>query len=157
MDYRCIAIDTAVAARFRHSGRDDGGNALITRVADARGYPCRHCLAEAGEGRRVLLGSFHVARPAGAFASASPIFVCAAACARHDGGDAIPDMFLRNDTLLSVRPYDREGFLLYDLNDVTAARGGDGLIRRALADERTDFINVHTARPGCFLFRVERA
>jgi hypothetical protein len=157
MDYRCIAIDTAVAERFRQSGRDDRGNPLITRVAEARGYPCRHCLAEAGEGRRVLLGSLHVERPAGAFFAVSPIFVHADACARHDGGSAIPDVFLRHDTLLSVRPYDRDGFLLYDLNDAVPARAADALIRRALDDARTDFINVHTARPGCFLFRVEPA
>ncbi len=27
---------------------------------------------------------------------------------------------------------------------------------RALADPRTGFVNVHTARPGCLLARVER-
>jgi len=31
------------------------------------------------------------------------------------------------------------------------------LLERALADRRIDYVNIHTARPGCFLCRVERA
>jgi hypothetical protein len=30
------------------------------------------------------------------------------------------------------------------------------VIAGALADRRTDYVNIHTARPGCFLCRVER-
>ena len=29
-------------------------------------------------------------------------------------------------------------------------------LARALGDPRTAFVNVHTARPGCLLARVER-
>jgi Protein of unknown function (DUF1203) len=159
MSYRCVAMKSETYDRWRRSGSDDGGNRLQTLIAEARGYPCRHCLREAGEGRRVLLGSFHVERPAGAFWTASPIFVHADACDRYQQGAAgeLPEVFLRNDTLLSVRPYDAGGMLLYDLNDVSPARAADALLRRCVADARTHDLNVHTARPGCFLFRVERA
>ncbi len=156
MSYRCIALRTEVAERFRRSGVDDGGNRLQTMVAEERGYPCRHCLGEVGAGRHALLGSLHVERPTGAFFSASPIFVHADGCDRYEGAGRIPEMFLRNQTLLSVRPYDKSGMLLYDLNDVVAATDADALVRRCLADARTDIINVHTARPGCFLFAIER-
>ena len=30
------------------------------------------------------------------------------------------------------------------------------LLDRALTDRRTDYVNIHAARPGCFLCRVER-
>ena len=46
---------------------------------------------------------------------------------------------------------------LYELGDV--GEGVDavtGLLHRALGDDRTDFVNVHTARPGCLLCQVER-
>ena len=61
------------------------------------------------------------------------------------------------DRLVSVRAYDARDFCLYDLGDVRDGREIDALLARALADRRTDFVNIHTARPGCFLCRVERA
>jgi hypothetical protein len=59
--------------------------------------------------------------------------------------------------LVSVRAYDADDFCLYDLGDVSDGHEVDALLDRCLADPRTDFVNIHTARPGCFLCRVERA
>jgi hypothetical protein len=157
MSFRCIALRTEIADRFRRSRVDDAANRLQTMIAEERGYPCRHCLREVGAGRRALLGSLYLERPAGAFWSASPIFVHADACERYDGQDALPEMFLRNDTLMSVRPYDAAGMLLYDLNGVVRAGEAEALLRRCLGDARTRDVNVHTAGPGCYLFGVERA
>jgi len=67
----------------------------------------------------------------------------------------IPEI-VRN-RLVSVRAYDANDFCLYDLGDVGDGREIESLLDRALADRRTDFVNIHTARPGCFLCRVERA
>ena len=74
-----------------------------------------------------------------------------------DAGPAMNESKNRAARLIAVRAYDRAGMCLYELGDV--GEGVDavtGLLHRALGDDRTDFVNVHTARPGCLLCQVER-
>ncbi|HEX3537459.1 MAG TPA: DUF1203 domain-containing protein [Stellaceae bacterium] len=151
--FRCVPMDTAAAERFRQTGRDDAGSPLHRRIAD-HPSPCRHCLADATEGEPVLLGSYHFGRPRGVYWTPSPIFVHAAACEPFARADAVPEI-VRN-RLVSVRAYDSEDMCLYELGDVCDGNDVERLLDRALADRRTDCVNIHTARPGCFLCRVER-
>ena len=60
-------------------------------------------------------------------------------------------------SLVSVRAYDAEDMCLYDLGQVVDGAAVEAPLFRALADGRTRFVNVHTARPGCLLTAVERA
>jgi len=156
MNFRCVAMDTETAKRFRTSGVDDFENRvrLMTAAADT-GYFCRHCLAQPGKGRQVFLASYNVGRPKGHYWSPSPVFICADDCRHFDAEGEIPPA-LRAVSLVNVRPYDAEERLLYDLNDVTTGDRLQPLLERALADDRTDYLNIHTGRPGCFLCRVQR-
>ena len=124
-------------------------------VPGGASYPCRHCLEPVEDGRDVLLGSYHLERPHGAYWTPSPIFVHADQCARFEMAGALPDVLRR--PLLSVRAYDGADQLLYELSDVAPGAEVDPLIERCLADDRSRFVNLHTARFGCFLCRVERA
>lgn len=151
--FRCVPMDTDAADRFRESGVDDSGNRVHRQVAD-HPSPCRHCLADAVPGDAVLLGSHHFGRPKGIYWTPSPIFVHDQRCAPFGLANVIPEI-VRN-RLVSVRAYDSNDFCLYDLGDVSEGKDADWLIDRALADRRTVFVNIHTARPGCFLCRVER-
>jgi len=45
---------------------------------------------------------------------------------------------------------------IYELGDVCNGTEVAQLLDRALVDRRTDYVNIHTARPGCFLCRVDR-
>jgi hypothetical protein len=159
MAYRCIPIDTVAAERFRATGRDDAGGALrrviVKRVPGGGTYPCRHCLAPAEDGSEVLLGSFSLARPKGAYWTPSPVFVHADACPRFDESGDLP-AFMRRIPL-SIRAYDAADQMLYDLSDAIPGAEADALIERALGDARTQYANIHTARFGCYLCRVERA
>jgi hypothetical protein len=58
--------------------------------------------------------------------------------------------------LVSVRAYDAEDLCLYDLGQVVDGAAVEAPLFRALADGQARFANVHTARPGCLLCRVER-
>jgi hypothetical protein len=66
----------------------------------------------------------------------------------------VPEIILNR--LVSVRAYDPDDMCIYELGDVCDGNDVERLLDRALADRRTDFVNMHTARPGCFLCRVER-
>jgi len=146
-------MDTESAIRFRETGRDDAGNLLHRKIAD-HPSPCRHCLAEADIGAPVLLGSYHFGRPYGVYWTPSPIFVHAETCKRFEWADSVPEIVRHR--LVSVRAYDTDDMCIYDLGDVCDAAYVERLLDRALADRRTDYVNIHTARPGCFLCRVER-
>lgn len=154
-DFRCIPIATEAAERFRATGRDDQGNELRRRSvgADSR-CPCRHCLRYSQDGQVVLLGSYDLPRPHGVYWTPSPIFVHAESCPHYEQVNHIPEIV--RGALVSVRAYDAEDQCLYDLGHVAEGTEIDLPLRRALDDPRTAFVNIHTAKPGCMLCRVER-
>ncbi|MEI7712140.1 MAG: DUF1203 domain-containing protein [Rhodospirillales bacterium] len=154
MRFRCIPIAPQTADRFRRTGVDDGGNPIQRRTVDAPGAPCRQCLRDAEIGEDMLLLSWHLPRPLGIYWTPSPIFLHAQSCAPFAVADTVAPI-VRN-RLVSVRAYDRDGMCLYELGDVEEGAVVDGLLTRALADRRTDFVNIHTARPGCLRCQVER-
>lgn len=154
-DFRCVPLAASVADRFRARGVDDGGNPLLRREPgpDSR-CPCRQCLQFSVPGQTVLLGSFHLAAPAGVYWSASPIFLHEAPCHPYDLMNDIPPIV--RDSLVSIRAYDQDDMCLYDLGHVG---NGDTILDRlrgVLDDPRSAYVNIHTAKPGCLLCRVER-
>jgi len=154
-DFRCIPIATETAERFRATWRDDQGNELRSRSAgpDSR-CPCRHCLQYSQEGQIALLGSYNLPRPRGVYWTPSPIFVHGDACPRYERVNDIPQIV--RGSLVSVRAYDADDMCLYELGQVSDGADVDAPLRRALDDSRTAFVNIHTAKPGCMLCRVER-
>ncbi|KAA2213453.1 DUF1203 domain-containing protein [Teichococcus oryzae] len=155
--FRCIPVDTATAERFRRTGQDDRGNTLRRRTADGNGgFPCRHCLQLAKAGEAMLLGSYDLPAPRGIYWTPSPVFLHADPCPRYDMADEVAPI-IRANPLVSVRAYDAEDQCLYDLGQVCSGREAEAPLARALDDPRTRFVNIHTARPGCLLARVERA
>jgi hypothetical protein len=153
--FRCIPMPTETAERFRATGRDDAGNALRHMTAGPSGAPCRHCLRDAAQGEAVLLGSYNLLGPLGIYWTPSPIFVHADRCDRYDQANHVAEIV--RPRLVSVRAYDAEAMCLYDLGHVSEGNAVDEALARAMDDERTEFVNIHTAKPGCLLCRVERA
>jgi hypothetical protein len=154
--FQCIAIATETADRFRGSDTDDHGNRLRhVEATRSGGFPCRHCLRFAAPGEMMLLGSYDLPRPRGIYWTPSPIFLHAASCERFTAENAVAPI-IAEGSLVSVRAYDTADQCLYDLGQVCTGPEVDAPLQRALADPRTAFVNVHTARPGCLLSRVER-
>ena len=152
--FRCVPMPTETAMRFRATMRDDAGNAIIRRTVTEPGAPCRHCLREAELGEEVLLGSYNLPGPRGIYWTPSPIFVHAHDCERYHRVDHVAEIV--RPRLVSVRAYDADDLCLYDLGHVADGGDIDAALARAVGDERTSFVNIHTAKPGCLLCRVER-
>ena len=152
-DFRCVPIPAEVGERWSRTGVDDNGNQLRRLSVD--GKPCRHCLRDTGAGEEVLLGSYQLPRPKGIYWTPSPIFVHAEPCEAFVGINEVAPI-VRN-RLVSVRAYDRDDQCIYDLGHVADGNEIDEALLRALDDSRTAFVNIHTAKPGCMLCRVERA
>jgi hypothetical protein len=154
-EFRCVAIATEVAERFRRTGRDDRGLTLHRRTVDGPGFPCRHCLQLGEVGEVMLLGSYDLPHPQGVYWTPSPIFLHERPCTRFEATNAIAPTVLANG-IVSVRAYDDAEMCLYDLGAISEGAQVAPLLDRALADPRTRFVNIHTARPGCLLTAVER-
>ena len=132
MNFRCIAMDTAGADRFRRSGTDDAGNGVVRWMSDKdTGFFCRHCLSQPGKGREMLLGHRFVRE------------------------NEIPEA-IRELSLVGIRSYNTDDRMLYDLTDLASGKDTKARIQKCLADPRTSYVNIHSSGPGCFLCRVER-
>lgn len=154
--FRCVAIEAETADRFRRTGIDDQGNQIRKVVARVSGsFPCRNCLQLAHPGETMLLGSYNLPQPLGIYWTPSPIFLHERDCSRGEYLNEVAPI-VRANPLLSVRAYDADDQCLYDLGQVCAGEEVDGPLRCALNDPRTMYVNLHTARPGCLLSRVER-
>lgn len=133
--FRCVAIETETAERFRHTGRDDAGNALRHVIAQPGGsYPCRHCLRLAVPSEEMLLGSYHLPRPKGIYWTPSPIFLHSTACSQFDADREIAPI-VRGNPLVSVRAYDAQDLCLYDLGEACSGQDVETPLDRALREK----------------------
>jgi hypothetical protein len=152
--YRCIALATSDALRYRTASVDDFGHP-IQRIDTHETYPCRHCLREAPAERGMLLLAYQTPKPRTVYGHPTAIFLCAQACERFDEPDAVPEIICNRR--VSFRAFNNDGMMLYDANELVEGAGHDAAIRRIFADEQVAFINAHTAKAGCMLCHIARA
>lgn len=153
-NFHCVPVPSETAARWRQTGTDDNGNVLRRMPSDGTA-PCRHCLQRGKPGEEMLLGSYNLPGPLGIYWTPSPIFVHAEACLYYAASNEVPEIVARN-AMVSVRAYDRDDQCIYDLGHAGSGDAVDPFLLRAIFDPRTKFVNIHTAKPGCMLCRVER-
>ncbi len=153
--FRCVPMDAQSAARFRATQRDDRGGAVRVRTVDGPGFPCRACLRLGRPGETMLLASWDLPLPKGPYWTPSPVFLHAQACRGAAVEDALPETVTAN-SIVSLRHYDADGMCLYDLGVVVPGDEAEAALRARIDDPRVAYVNIHTARPGCWLTRVER-
>jgi hypothetical protein len=152
--YRCIALSTQDALRYRAAAVDDFGYP-IQRVIAHETYPCRHCLQEASGENGMLLLSHRAPEPRSVYGHSTAIFLCAHDCARFDEPDTVPDI-VRNRHV-ALRAFKKDGMMLYAANELVEGASHDAAIRRIFDQEEVAFINAHTAKAGCMLCHIARA
>ncbi len=153
--FRCVPMDAESAARFRATHRDDRGGTVLERTVDGPGFPCRACLRLGRPGETVLLASWDLPLPQGPYWTPSPVFLHAHDCGDAPVDGALPETVTQN-AMVSLRHYDAEGMCLYDLGVVVPGEEADAALRARIDDPRVAYVNIHTARPGCWLTRVEK-
>jgi hypothetical protein len=153
--FRCVPMDAASARRFRTTGRDDRGGPVHVRLVDGPGFPCRRCLKLGRPGETMLLASWDLPLPQGPYWTPSPVFFHAHDCLAEPVEDRLPETVTVN-SIVSLRHYDAAGMCLYDLGVVVPGEAAEAALRERLADPRVAYVNIPTARPGCWLARVEK-
>lgn len=123
-------------------------------TADGRpSFPCRIQLDDAKAGETLLLVN-HVSHEGNnPYRASHAIFVSESATEAAVYEDEIPPALARR--ILSLRAFDKDGMM----TDAALVQPGeaDAAVRRLLADQRIDHIDVHNATRGCFAARIERA
>ena len=123
-------------------------------VADNRPvYPCRVSLQDADEGDRLLLLPYLHHDVDTPYRASGPIYVREAALRALPAVDEVPALL--RSRLLSLRAYDARGMLVWA--DVVPGTELESGIAQLFAIERSAYLHVHYAKPGCYACRVERA
>ncbi|HEY0231898.1 MAG TPA: DUF1203 domain-containing protein [Dokdonella sp.] len=115
------------------------------------GYPCRISLTDAARGDEVLLVNYEHQPADSPYRSRHAIYVRRNE-QTYDAIDQVPEQLRRR--MLSVRGFDADGMMteadLIDGPELEAA------IERFFQNERTHYLHVHFAKPGCYAARIER-
>lgn len=123
-------------------------------VADGKPhYPCRVSLRDAVEGERLLLLPYLHHDVDTPYRASGPIYVREAAVRAQPVVDEVPALL--RSRLLSLRAYDARGMMVWvDVLPGTELESG---IAKLFALERSAYLHVHYAKPGCYACRVDRA
>jgi hypothetical protein len=122
-------------------------------VVDRRpGFPCRVSLEDAAPGETVILLPFAHLDADSPYRASGPIFVRSGVRRAIPGPGDVPGLLRLRP--LSVRAYDRASLMIGA--EVVEGPALEQAIDRLLGDDRTDFLHVHFARPGCYACRIDR-
>ena len=125
----------------------------IRKVADRTpGFPCRVTLQDAEPGETLILVNYEHQPAATPFRASHAIFVREAADLEVRFEDEVPPLLRAR--LLSVRAFDEAGMMLDA--DCVEGEALEPLIARFFANRSVAYLHAHSARPGCFLARIDR-
>jgi hypothetical protein len=155
MSFRVVPLAAAAfEPLFSLSDDELRRRGVVRRVADhTPGFPCRVSLRDAEPGETVLLLNYEHQPADTPFRAAHAIYVRQGAVEARPAVGEVPELLRRR--LLSVRAFDAEGML----TDADVADGGmlEPLVERLFDDPAVAYLHVHSARPGCYVARVDRA
>jgi hypothetical protein len=150
--FRISAIPAHELARFRASGVDAGGSAIVSVVA-AGGEPLRCCLRGAENGEDLILFGYQPPIPDGPYREVGPVFAHAHECA-GPAAEPYPSQWRGRPQVL--RAYDARGWI-HPATRVHDGTDPEGIISEVLLDP--DVVQIHSRNVayGCYMFTITRA
>lgn len=153
--FRFVALPAELfAGLFEQTDEDLSVLGAVRKVVDEKpSYPCPVSLVDAEVGEEVMLVLFTHHDVLNAYRGAGPVLVRRGAAMATPAAGEVPAMLTQR--VLSVRSYDEDGMMA--ASEVVKGSEITGAIERLFADERAEYLHVHSAGPGCYSCRVERA
>ena len=121
-------------------------------VAGASGFPERIELRDAQAGETLLLVNYEHQGADTPYRASHAVYVREGATESRSF-DGLPDVLRRR--LLSLRGFSADGMMVEA--DVADGSEAEPAIERLLGDPRIDYVHAHSAKPGCYLARIDRA
>lgn len=155
MSFQIHALPADIfAPLFAASDEELRARDIRSVVADDRPvYPCRVSLQDATAGERLLLLPYDHHRVDTPYRASGPVYVREIATQALPAADEIPALL--RTRLLSLRAYDPRGMMVWA--EAVQDTEVEAAIAALFAIERTAYIHIHYAKPGCYACRVERA
>ena len=149
------ALPTETVRALQAGAPDAYGTPPEHHVAQGSGNPCRHCLRFIPEGTTMLILAYRPFAGLHPYAETGPIFLCADACARHDG-TAIPEV-LRDSPDYLLKGYNSRDRIVYGTGRVVAAAEIPTYAEQVFEQRDVAYIHVRSARNNCYQARIDRA
>ncbi len=155
MSFQIHALPADIfAPLFAASDEELRARDICSLVADDRPvYPCRVSLQDATAGERLLLLPYDHHRVDTPYRASGPVYVREVATQALPAADEVPALL--RTRLLSLRAYDPRGMMVWA--EAVPGTEVEAAIAALFAIERTAYIHIHYAKPGCYACRVERA
>ena len=151
-----FAMPTEHAQAYRKGAKDAYGEAPERAVSDGSGLPCRHCLADIGEGEGYLTLAYRPFPEHKPFAETGPIFIHENHCDRYPQSGKTPTMFL-NRSHVMLRGYNRQNRIVYGTGVRVPSSDIDNAAAATLLKPEVDYVHIRSASVGCFQCRVDVA
>ena len=154
MNFICKGLDHS---QFKHlfglTNAELKEKGVIAYVADSKpGFPCRVTLKDVQPGERLLLLNYTHLDVDSPYRASHAIFVSDGANTKNCSINQVPET-IRNRPV-SIRGYDNR-HMMVEANAVEGCESKQA-IQKILANSDVSYIQVHTAKQGCFLTNVER-
>jgi len=122
------------------------------KVDEKPGFPCRISLEDVNIGEEILAFSYEHHKVNSPYRSSGPVFVRFGVEEASLGKNEMPEML--NHRYLSLRAYDNEGMKI----DATTIQGKtlEDTIQTIFDNEKVRYIQVHNAKPGCYICQIDR-
>jgi hypothetical protein len=151
--FQVVAMPTEVAEQVRKTGKSPNYGFPAHREVAAGRAPCRHCLKLIQrEQEELLLFTYDPFRELGEPPLPGPVYIHAEACARHAGGDMIPEEY--RGRLLTLEGYGKDRTLLKEIRIINGDE--QAVAEEMLREEGIHYVHVRSTEVGCFLIRLER-
>ncbi len=150
---RIIALPTALTRHLQTGGQDAHGQLPERTLSDGGSNPCRHCLRYIPEGAEMLILAHRPFATAQPYAETGPIFLCAAACSRHEGPD-LPEALTGSPDYL-IKGYNGDDRIVYGTGAVVPQGAMMQQAEVILADARVDYVHIRSSRNNCYQARVD--
>lgn len=148
------ALPTDLVRTLQHGGADAHGQTPERALSDGGGNPCRHCLRYIPKGAEMLILAHRPFAQPQPYAETGPIFLCADACARHEGVE-MPEIFTRSPDYL-IKGYGADDRIVYGTGMVIEQAQMMAQAEQIFADERVRYIHIRSARNNCYQARIDR-
>ena len=149
-----VPMQTETVRAYQAGQPDAHGQTPERALSDGGGNPCRHCLRYIPKGAEMLILAHRPFPTLHPYAETGPIFLCAAACARHNG-DSLPEVFTRSPDYL-IKGYSAEDRILYGTGAVIAKDRILNAAEEIFSDPKVRYIHIRSARNNCYQARIER-
>ena len=152
MSFRITGLPAAQFAHLFDLSDDElAARGAVRRTAE-HPAPCRISLTDATPGDEVILTNYEHHAVDSPYRMRFAIYVRKGE-ETYDAVDTIPEQLRKRQ--LAARAFDKDGMMVGW--EVVSGTELEGAIDRLLVDQRTAYMHVHYAAPGCYAARIDRA